>query len=127
MSLPLPDDAQVTLTVGELRAMLEGRDLETFEGVGTTEAAALTGETSRALRRLWGQWDRAQQDGRRPPVRVSRKGSSDRSDLLFDRNDCIAYGSKPSPPGPRAVADPEPDHSDPNDVDAIAARLQRGQ
>lgn len=121
-SLPLPDDARVTLTVGQLRALIEGRDLETFDGIPTGEAAKLTGEKERRLRTLWAQWDRIQRDGGRPPVRVSRKGASDRSDMLFDRSDCLLYRNRRPDAPVRPEPSPEP-AGDPDDIDAITDRL----
>lgn len=126
MGLPLPDDARVTLTVAQLRALVEGRDRETFDPIGTNEAAQITGEHPRTLRRLWKQWDRQQADGQRPAVRVSRKSGSSHSDLLFDRSDCYAYRDAHGEPDPeevrRAPAD-DGGEEDGGEIDAIAEHL----
>lgn len=120
MGLPLPDDARVTLTVGQLRAMLEGRDIATFDGVSTADAATITGENERTVRRLWARWSREQKDGQRPEVRVSRKGASDRSDMLFDRSDCHAYRHRRQGPPPEPGAAPA---RDADDVEGIVGDL----
>lgn len=126
MGLPLPDDARVTLTVAQLRALVEGRDRETFDPIGTNEAAEITEEHPRTLRRLWKQWDRQQADGQRPAVRVSRKSGSSHSDLLFDRSDCYAYRDAHGDSGPEEASEaPVGDVVAENggEIDAIAENL----
>lgn len=129
--LPLPDDARVTLTVAQLRAIVEGRGRTSFDGVSTGVASRLTGESSRTLRRLWNTWDRVQHDGGTPEVRVSRKSGADRSDLLFDRGDCSAYGARHGKGQPaesvirpsRTFTPPAGPDGPPDESEAIADKL----
>jgi hypothetical protein len=122
MTLHLPDDVKVTLTVGQLRAMIEGRAAREFQGVGTTEAAEITGESPRTLRRFWRTWERIQHDGGRPSVRVSRKSSAGRSDLLFDRLDLMAWGGSGEGKEPTRM-EPDPGEVSDDEVDRIVNRL----
>ena len=114
----LPDDALVP--VRWVRSLLSGG--EAFDGVGTVEAASITGLDERKLRRLHRQWERTTAQGKRPPIRVSRKSNSDRSDLLFDRSDCYGYRREHGG-GPRPLTVEVP--KDPNDARAIARNLLR--
>lgn len=85
----LPDDALVP--VWWVRQTIAGGQGTAFDGIGTSEASAITGIAARKLRRRHRTWERESERGQRPVIRVSRKSESDRSDLLFDRTDCYTY------------------------------------
>lgn len=115
----LPDDALIP--VRWVREIL--REGVAFDGIGTNEAAEITGIEPRKLRRLHHQWERVTERGQTPPIRVSRKSASDRSDLLFDRSDCYGY-RRDHGGGPRRVGPPP---SDDPEADAIVRHLLAGE
>src|SRR5690606_26768456 len=59
--------------------------------VPTSEACRITGMPESTLRANAPKWQAMQDAGRLPPIRVIRKGTSDRSPWLFDQGDCYAY------------------------------------
>lgn len=73
--------------------------------VGIAEAAEIADIPAPTLRASAVRWASMQEDGKDPPVRVRRKGNSDRSPWLFDEGDCWAYRRK-NGGGPRSVPQP---------------------
>lgn len=141
----LPGDITLTFTIDQLQVFVDRlqrkEDTEPFRGVSTKRAAQITGLSARDLRRRHPQWHRIQQDHGRPEVRVSRKSTSPRSDLLFDENDCWKLRSE-NGGGPRPVDDENQDNrkqqrstdsrtppaseeynGDPDDLEAITDKL----
>lgn len=120
----LDDDVEIRITVGRLRQIVRRALMESFDGIGTTEAAGITGESTRTLRRMWSQWSDAQERGERPAIRVARKSACERSDLLFDRSDCYAYASRQRGRDAEPAHVPPPESPEgPDDPEAIADHL----
>lgn len=100
-------DPRGTVTVGWVLSELERAEAAGVGSMGdavpTTVAAEIMGLTHegmaddkrasalRRLRRMAARWEAMQRAGRRPEVRVCRRGAAERSDWLFDRDDCYAY------------------------------------
>lgn len=102
-----------------------GDENEPPRWVPTSEACRITGMPESTLRANAPKWQAMQDAGRRPPIHVIRKGTSDRSPWLFDQGDCYAY-RRAHGGGPRLVRDdrePEPAGYD-NEVDDRERFLQ---
>ena len=87
----LPDSALVPWgwakrTLGNVALQAEPRRM-----VDSTRAREILGLPERAARRFHARCERAQAQGRTPPVHVGRKGAAEHSGLLFDEEDCWAY------------------------------------
>lgn len=87
--------------------------------VPTSEARRITGMPESTLRANAPKWQRMHDNGQRPPIRVIRKGTSDRSPWLFDQHDCYAY-RRANGGGPRLVEDE--DRSDDSGYDEVDER-----
>lgn len=94
----LPPDTKLVKTVGELVQLIEDERERAMTGgeltwIGTSEAVGHFDDMKRrTLRRRAKRWKKMQDEGRRPPVRVTKKTDSRNSDWQFCKEDCRRQG-----------------------------------
>jgi hypothetical protein len=93
--------ARLDLTASELLLLLEeaagGGAQDELSWIPLKAAALATGIPERTLRDRAERWDRLQDQGKRPEIRVSKTGTGEKSHWRFRESDCEAYAEAHPP------------------------------
>lgn len=121
----MPADARLTMTVTEFLELAEEVARErggVARWIRTAAAAELAKVPTSTLRRQATGWALRMAEGKPVPVRVTKMSDAEKSDWLFDEDDCRAYGAAREP-ARKAVPDTVPVDEEAALLASLEARL----
>jgi hypothetical protein len=124
----------MSIQPSELRRLLEreqaAHGVDEAEWIDGQEAHKITRIPHRTLRSKAGRWERQQNSGARPEIRVTATSDSDGAHWRYHRADCLAYAaamgrlrlSAATPEGPQSIQLAEATEANTADPIDLAAR-----